>query len=312
MMCQQRDRDKVVAIEIVFENVEVLRFDIGAFERVDIRDVRKHYYGGAVGYAELRDLYEVLTNKDLYSDAHTECRPFYLAHGHVWLCIKKEANDTTKYRPSMCEDLTPFQRLKCSPDVTALALIYSDGTTQSIWVPFDGEEESSLQSTYEDEAGNLCLHIRPCPPEREKNVPVWGRKRIAHVDDEYLSHAIASIKGGLYNLPTKDVPDAWYAQCAFIHDDLRRINRRIGKVQFYSSDSWEEAEARYQRLRKKVSATMEAWEKKSAPVLAKWKGKKRNRPVRAIYEMECVSRGLAQILHLIEDEFVLKGLRRGT
>lgn len=291
-MQKERERDNVVAIEIGFENVEVLRFDIGAFEQVDIGDVRKHYYGCRGGSAPFE--------------------PFYKAHGHVRLCIRKAANDTTKYRPSMCEEMTPFQRLKCSPDVTSLDLIYSDGTRQSIWVPFDGEEESVLQSTYEDEDGNLCLHIRPRLKKRGRTVRIWGRKGIAHVDESYVYYAMGLIEMDVHALPTKDVPDAWYAECEFIHDDLRRINRRIGKVQFFSSDSWEEAEARYQWLRKMVSAPMEAWEKKSAPVLAKWKGKKRNRPVRAIYEMECVSRGLAQILHLIEDEFVLKGLRRGT
>lgn len=292
MMCQQRDRDKVVAIEIGFKNVEVLRFDIGAFEQVDIGDVRKHYYGCRGGSAPFE--------------------PFYKAHGHVRLCIRKEANDTTKYRSSVYEKMTPFQRLKYSADVTSLALIYSDGTRQSIWVLFDGQEESVLQSTYEDEDGNLCLHIRPRLKKRGRTVWICGREGIEHVDEAYVYYAMGLIEMDVHDLPTKDLPDAWYAECEFIHDDLRRINRRIGKVQFFSSDAPEEAEARYRRLHKMVSAPMEAWEKKSAPVLAKWKGKKRNRPVRAIYEMECVSRGLAQILHLIEDEFVLKGLRRGT
>lgn len=240
MMCQQRDRDKVVAIDFIFENVEVLRFDMDAFGFIDIRDIRQDYH-------------TFLGDRTL--------RPGYRAYGMVELTIKKAADDHPKYWPSVYEELTPFERLKLFPDVVALELIYSDDTSRTIYVPFDGDEVSSLQTVYDDEEGNLFLKIEPSPPESEEE-EVWclpdfhgaHAGRFVAPPDHSEDHMEEERKKMEYALHRYDAPDEWYIADMRLESLAIAVTRCSASEAFRKATSPKEARALFKSIRKQVWA----------------------------------------------------------
>ena len=282
-MRQKSEQEKIVAVDIVLENCEVLSFDVKDFNQIHIRDVRPVYDMGA-------------------------CRreTHYRVYGGVELNIARAANYTATHWPEMISYLTPFQRLKCSPDVTALDLIYSDGTTQYIYVPFDGEEESSLQSTYEDEEGDLCLTIRPstAEPEDEEEAEAEDEDDVPGPELlDRLAHDMARLRNHIeHRLPLTEEPVPWDSSCRWLCDMLQNVNRRIGAMifpQFLYEDGEDIA---YRRLYKEVLRITILWKKKSGPVWAKWRGQEDEQIVQALKSMKRVTQALAQLRHLVEDE----------
>lgn len=287
-MRQESEQEKIVAVDIVLENCEVFRFDVKDFEWIYIRDVRPTYDVCAYG-------------NEMY----------YRAYGGVELCIAREANRTAVYSPECLNDLldyTPFQRLQWHPDVTALDLLYSDGTAHYIYVPFDGEETSSLQSTHEDEEGNLCLNIRPYKAEPEDEEE--DEDEDEDEDDvpgpellDRLAHDMARLRNHIeHRLPLTEEPVPWDSSCRWLCDMLKNVNRRIGAMifpQFLYEDGEDIA---YRRLYKEVLRITILWKKKSGPVWAKWRGQEDEQIVQALKSMKRVTQALAQLRHLVEDE----------
>lgn len=239
-MEKERERDNVVAIDFIFENVEVLRFDMDAFGFIDIRDIRQDYH--------------------TFLGDRTLC-PGYRAYGRVELTIKKEADDHPKYRPSVYEALTPFERLKLFPDVVALELIYSDGTSREIYVPFDGDEISSLQTVYDDEEGNLFLKIEPCPPESEEE-DVWclpdfhgaHAGRFTAPPDHSEDRVEKARKKIEYALHRYAAPDEWYIADMRIEGMVIAVLRCIASEEFRKATSPKEARVLFERMEKQVLA----------------------------------------------------------
>lgn len=277
---------KIVAIGFGFENVEGLRFDIDAFEYTAIRDVRMSY---------------------IQHRGSDKLEEHCWAEDGVVLLIKKEANDNPKYHPTTYKKLTPFQRLKIFNDIVSLELIYDDGTSRYVYVPYDGDscEESSLQSVWETEEGNLLVKVRALP--EKDNVPDKGDevRFTSHPDNTEL--AIAEIHQKIRDSISQDIsPEECDTVFNHIHGAIKEVNQRIGKAAFPECDTLKEAEAVYERIRDAALKMIGEWKGKRLPIFdKKWELDQKRRVMNKMLDID---HAFEQFLRLLDEEIMLERL----
>lgn len=277
---------KIVAISFGFENVEGLRFDIDAFEYTDIRDVRMSY---------------------IQHRGSDKLEEHCWAEDGVVLLIKKEANDNPKYHPTTYKKLTPFQRLKIFNDIVSLELIYDDGTSRYVYVPYDGDscEESSLQSVWETEEGNLLVKVRALP--EKGTVPDKGDevRFTSHPDNTEL--AIAEIHQKIRDSISQDIsPEECDTVFNHIHGAIKEVNQRIGKAALPECDTLKETEAVYERIRDAALKMIGEWKGKRLPIFDKKWELDQKRCV--MNKMLDIDHAFEQFLRLLDEEIMLERL----
>ena len=143
---KQPPRRAITGIDIVFENVEVLRFNMDDF-----------LYAG---------IYGVQADYEKWYNA-SDLRINFHARQGAELHIRKEANQRGAYLEDMYDgEYTPFGRIKKFMDITALNLMYKSISKKDILVPYEDirpnvPEESRLQTVAEKKDGTLCIRIWP-------------------------------------------------------------------------------------------------------------------------------------------------------
>ena len=123
--------------KIGFENCEVIKLPIEAFENLLIQDISQEIYRcacNAVGKFTKGEIYFCL-----FKSADREHRVF------------EDCNDVT----------TVFKRIDNGCDITDIELIYEDGTTEDIYAKWDGESEYSNinQHSKITDRGDLKVYI---------------------------------------------------------------------------------------------------------------------------------------------------------
>lgn len=128
---------EVKKIALTLENCEVWEFDrkdIGDFHCIGISRVVSRIASNA-----MRD--------------YTECDELFIE-------LFSSAN-TPKETQFYDEPKTPFERLAEYSDITAVEITYDNGTSEYIYVPFDGDFNvpGTTQTCYLSKCGNLYIRI---------------------------------------------------------------------------------------------------------------------------------------------------------
>lgn len=132
---------KLKNIELVFENIEVLRLPIRVVEVVDIKGI-------------FRQLRKNMGINDVDEYIHCE---------KAALLLDSAANDnefwvTDYYRG---DPISPFDRIRKHNDIICITLYYADGKREKIYVPWEkSSENNDLQKvSYDNESGELGIKI---------------------------------------------------------------------------------------------------------------------------------------------------------
>ena len=124
-------------VEIVFENVDFVTIKTSNIEQLSIENISesKHLYN------------QHITNS-------LKCEQLHLV-------LKNQCkNQKTYFQENYEEDSsTLFLRMLKYNDIVNIELHYKNGTQETIYVPYDGNEENKNQKTYIDEQDNLVVEI---------------------------------------------------------------------------------------------------------------------------------------------------------
>ena len=141
---------KLKNIELVFENIEVLRLPIRVVEVVDIKGI-------------FRQLRKNMGVNDVDEYIHCE---------KAALLLDSTANDNKFWVTDYYRDapMSPFDRIRKYNDITCVTLYYADGKRENIYVPWKGSDEiNDLQKvSYDNESGELIIKIEKSCKEEEK------------------------------------------------------------------------------------------------------------------------------------------------
>ena len=295
----------IVAVEFGFENGGSLRFATDAFEYAYIRDVRRAYF-----------------HPRRSNQPEEHCR----ANGGLEILIKKAANDIPKYRPTAYEKLTPFQRLKLFDDIVSLELIYDDGTSRVVYVPFEerNECESSLQSGYETEDGDFLLKIKACRKRQDAPDENEDEEHFLENPDD-TEAAIAEIHQRIRDAVLQYESRVPLEKCdvafAFIYGAITEANRHIKSAIPYNY-SLEDKKAAYERIRESTLQMIGEWQGKSRPIFEKLQSAIEKEPGKSLlpeesfegkaaHIIEGINRGFEQFLRLLDEEMLLARWRCG-
>lgn len=124
---------KLTYIDIVLENVEVLKFDVEYIDYISVDNIHKNTV-----YSH-DNLHEYLQCDELYLMLHPSAN--------------KIENSTTDYT----EKSLPFDRINAWQDIVSIELFYDDETSENIYVPYDGEEVNLLQSQIITSTGSMLV-----------------------------------------------------------------------------------------------------------------------------------------------------------
>lgn len=134
---------KLLYVHLVLENVEVLKFDADDIHFVSVENIHKNIVFG-----------------NNYLHESIQCDGLYLK---VYPSGNKMENNIT----GSTEKSLPFERIKLYQDVVSIELFYDNQTSESICVPYDGEEVNSLQTLKITPNGSMVLTINKTLRETE-------------------------------------------------------------------------------------------------------------------------------------------------
>jgi len=124
-------------IDIVFENVDFVTIKTSNIEQLFIENISESNY-----------------LHDQYITSNLKCEQLHLV-------LKNQCKNQKTYFQENYEEnsSTLFPRMLKYNDIVNIELHYKNGTQETIYVPYDGNEENKNQKTYIDEQGNLVVEI---------------------------------------------------------------------------------------------------------------------------------------------------------